>query len=127
MEEATFVSALADGTMADTEFTDELFSRCRDAIIAAADTGSATPLDVAVLIRQVMRRASERDGIAFRMVLGPEARNPRRSGGLAERGSHGHASRGRTSTARGRAVPAIVAGGGGRGRRRGRGGYLGGP
>ena len=37
-----------------------------------AGTGSATPLDVAVLIRQVMRRASERDGIGFRMVIGPE-------------------------------------------------------
>jgi len=71
IEEATFVSALADDTLVGTEFADELFSRCRDAIIAAADTDSATPLDVAVLLRQVMRRASERDGIAFRMVIGP--------------------------------------------------------
>ena len=72
VEEATFVSALADGTMAGAEFADELFSRCRDAIIAPTGTGSATPLDVAVLIRQVMRRASERDEIGFRMIIGPE-------------------------------------------------------
>ena len=71
IEEATFVSALADDTLVGAEFADELFSRCRDAIIAAADTDTATPLDVAVLLRQVMRRASERDGIAFRMVIGP--------------------------------------------------------
>ena len=107
MEEAAFVSALADGTMADTEFTDELFSRCRDAIIAAPRTGNATPLDVAVLIRQVMRRGSERDGIPFRMVLGPEAGSPpiRRSGGAWE-SPFVQAAR-RSSAARGRAVPAM--------------------
>ena len=68
-EETAFVSALSDGTMADTQFTDDLFSRCRDAIIEAR-AGSATALDVAVLIRQVMRRGSERDGIPFRLLLG---------------------------------------------------------
>ena len=75
-EEATFVSALADGTIADTEFTDELFSRCRDAIIAAPARAVPRALDVAVLIRQVMRRGSERDGIPFRLVLGPQAGVP---------------------------------------------------
>jgi ATP-dependent DNA helicase RecQ len=74
-EEAIFVSALADGTVAEMEFTDDLFSRCRDAINDAgvARGGAATALDVAALIRQVMRRASERDGIPFRLLLGPEA------------------------------------------------------
>jgi superfamily II DNA/RNA helicase len=74
-EETAFVGALADGTVADTEFTDELFSRCRDAIIQAR-AGSATALDVAVLIRQVMRRGSERDGIPFRLLLGRQAGVP---------------------------------------------------
>lgn len=74
-EEAAFVSALADGTVADTEFTDELFSRCRDAIVEAR-AASATALDVAVLIRQVMRRGSERDGIPLRLLLGFEAGVP---------------------------------------------------
>ena len=98
-------------TMADTEFADELFSRCRDAIIASTGTGSATPLDVAVLIRQVMRRASERDGIGFRMVIGPERGIPvdpeiwRSVGVTVLRAAR------RSSTARGRAVPAIMAGG----------------
>ena len=35
------LSVLGDGTVANTEFTDELFSRCRDAINAAR-SGSAT-------------------------------------------------------------------------------------
>jgi ATP-dependent DNA helicase RecQ len=74
-EEISFVSALADGTIAETGFADELFSRCRDAIIEAR-AGSATALDVAVLIRQVMRRSSERDGIPFRLLLGFQAGVP---------------------------------------------------
>jgi ATP-dependent DNA helicase RecQ len=74
-EEAAFVSALADGTVADTGFTSELFSRCRDAINGARG-GTATALDVAVLLRQVMRRGSERDGIPFRLLLGAEAGVP---------------------------------------------------
>ena len=74
-EEAAFVNALADGTVADTEFTDELFSRCRDAINGAR-AGAATALDVAVLVRQVMRRGSERDGIPLRLLLGLEAGVP---------------------------------------------------
>lgn len=74
-EEAIFVRALADGTVADTKFTDELFSRCRNAIIEARSS-SATSLDVAVLIRQVMRRGSERDGIPLRLQLGLEAGVP---------------------------------------------------
>ena len=77
-EEAAFVSALADGTVADTEFTGELFSRCRDAINGAR-VGTATALDVAVLVRQVMRRGSERDGIPFRLLLGLEAGVPAES------------------------------------------------
>jgi ATP-dependent DNA helicase RecQ len=71
-EEAAFVSALADGAMAHMKFSDDLFSRCRDAINDAR-VGAATALDVAVLVRQVMRRASERDGIPFRLILGPQA------------------------------------------------------
>lgn len=70
-EEAAFLTGLADGCMESAEFADELFSRCRDAIVQAS-SGSATALDVAVLIRQVMRRGSERDGIPFRLLLGSE-------------------------------------------------------
>ena len=126
MEEATFVSALADGTMADTEFADELFSRCRDAIIAATGTGSATPLDVAVLIRQVMRRASERDEIGFRMVIGPERGIPvdpevwRSVGVTVMRAVDGRPLLGAEPYR-----PSWLAAGG-RGRRRGRGRYSGG-
>lgn len=68
-EEAVFQAALADGDIADARFTDELFSRCRDAIIAAR-AGGATPLDVAVLVRQVMRRGMERDKHPLRLMLG---------------------------------------------------------
>jgi ATP-dependent DNA helicase RecQ len=74
-EEAAFASALARGTVADTEFNDELFSRCRDAILHTR-TGGATALDVAVLVRQVMRRGSERDGIPLRLLLGLQAGVP---------------------------------------------------
>jgi ATP-dependent DNA helicase RecQ len=74
-EEAAFVSALADGSVAEAEFTDELFSRCRDAI-RGTRMGGATALDVAVLVRQVMRRGSERDGIPLRLRLGLEAGIP---------------------------------------------------
>jgi superfamily II DNA/RNA helicase len=77
-DEAAFVSALADGAVADTEFTTELFSRCRDAINGAR-AGTATALDVAVLVRQVMRRGSERDGIPFRLLLGLEGGVPAES------------------------------------------------
>jgi len=70
VEEAAFQAALTDDDMADARFTDELFSRCRDAILAAP-AGNATPLDVAVLVRQVMRRGSERDRSPLRLVLGP--------------------------------------------------------
>jgi ATP-dependent DNA helicase RecQ len=74
-EEGAFISALADGTVADTEFSSELFSRCRDAINGAR-AGTATALDVAVVVRQVMRRGSERDGIPLRLLLGLEAGVP---------------------------------------------------
>ncbi|HUZ55200.1 MAG TPA: protein DpdF [Streptosporangiaceae bacterium] len=74
-EEDAFVRALADGVVADATFCDELFSRCHDAIVQAG-SGGATPLDVAVLIRQVMRRGSERDGIPFRLLLGENAGVP---------------------------------------------------
>ena len=69
--EAAFRRALADGTIAASTFTTELFCRCRDAVIGTR-TGSATALDVAVLIRQVLRRGSERDGAKLRMLIGAE-------------------------------------------------------
>ena len=46
--EAAFRRALADGTIAASTFTTELFCRCRDAVIGTR-TGSATALDVAIL------------------------------------------------------------------------------
>jgi ATP-dependent DNA helicase RecQ len=68
-EEDDFQTSLTDGDIAEVRFADELFARCRDAILAAR-VGNATPLDVAILVRQVMRRGSERDKTPLRLVLG---------------------------------------------------------
>lgn len=58
------------------EFVDPLYSRVRDAV-RDLQSGSATGLDVATLVRQVLRRASLRDGSDYRLptspTLGPTA------------------------------------------------------
>jgi len=73
LEEEAFIRAMADGGVAGVPFSDELFSRSRDAIVQAGRPGGATPLDVAVLVRQILRRGSERDGIPFRLLVGAAA------------------------------------------------------
>jgi superfamily II DNA/RNA helicase len=70
MEDGIFAAGLQAGDLASAEFSDDLLARCRDAIAQAASGGPATALDVAVLMRQVLRRRSERDGIPYRLLTG---------------------------------------------------------
>ena len=93
-EEEAFVRAMADGGVTGVPFSDELFSRCRDAIVQAGRPGGASPLDVAVLIRQVLRRGSERDGIPFRATRQRCRGRSSRPGPLAQGRSHRHAGGG---------------------------------
>ena len=50
------------------DFQDELFSRCADAVEGLVGARS-TRLDVAILVRHVIRRMSERDGTDRRLVV----------------------------------------------------------
>jgi superfamily II DNA helicase RecQ len=69
-----------------TRFEDPLFARVLDAFRSLSD-GSGTSLDLACLLRQVIRRASERDGAPFSLVVpagvGPTANDWERVGVVA--------------------------------------------
>jgi superfamily II DNA/RNA helicase len=66
-EEPAFRRYLQEGSPS-VEFEDALFARAVDAITGHSSARSSG-LDIAVLIRQVLRRASVRDGAHFRLVL----------------------------------------------------------
>jgi ATP-dependent DNA helicase RecQ len=51
------------------EFDDALFARCADAVRDVGTVHGSSVLDVAVLIRQVIRRASERDGVPYQLPV----------------------------------------------------------
>ncbi len=69
-EESSFRRFVTDPSADATQFDDPLFARVVDAL-RALPTGPTTSLDVAVLVRQVLRRASVRDGSDFRLVVSP--------------------------------------------------------
>ncbi len=73
-EEAAFRAFLRTPTD-QKEFEDPLFARCADAIRSVDTLHGASSLDVAVLVRQVIRRASERDATSYELhvndALGP--------------------------------------------------------
>lgn len=74
-EEAAFRAFVRAPTEDTTEFEDPLFARCADAIRSVGTLHGASTLDVAILIRHVIRRASERDGAPYELhvndALGP--------------------------------------------------------
>ena len=74
-EEAAFRAFIRTPTEETVRFEDSLFARCADAIQSVRRLHGASGLDVAILIRQVIRRASERDGTSYDMqvsdLLGP--------------------------------------------------------
>ena len=76
-EEAQFRRFLGAPAREPATFEDPLYARVVDALEdlgnSRATPPRATPLDVAVLVRQVLRRASVRDGGDYRLVVSSEA------------------------------------------------------
>jgi hypothetical protein len=64
-EESKFWEFVGGHPIAPVAFEDPLYARIRDAL----DSAGSTALDLAVLIRQALRRASERDGRAFHRTI----------------------------------------------------------
>ena len=71
VEESEFRRFIADVSPDAAQFDDPLYARVADAL-RALPIGRTTQLDVAILIRQVLRRASVRDGSDFRLVVSPD-------------------------------------------------------
>lgn len=67
-EEAAFRAFIRTATNG-AVFEDPLFARCADAIGGVGTSHGASNLDVAILIRQVIRRASERDGAPYELQV----------------------------------------------------------
>src|SRR4051794_34484442 len=75
IEEAAFRAFVRAPARENADFADPLFARCADALRSFGEVNGASPLDLAVLIRHVIRRASERDAAPFELqvseTLGP--------------------------------------------------------
>src|SRR5258708_7578242 len=77
MEEAAFRSFVRADARIPTDFDDPLFARCADALREFSEVSGASSLDVAVLIRQVIRRFSERDEAPYELQISEELTNAR--------------------------------------------------
>jgi hypothetical protein len=71
-EEAAFRSFVRTPSRGPADFKDPLFARCADALRSLGAINGASSLDIAALVRHVIRRASERDQAPYELQVSEE-------------------------------------------------------